>query len=594
MLAGLVWGVLCLGLSSPGSAQTPTIYTIDVRGMGVGDVAYTDGFETGLCRVHDLNWAGCSFQVFSGTALTFTPSDDVVAFMDASPVFDTWGGLCAGQSSESCTFTVTGNGVVEANFKQVVHVIVVNQTLSSGQVEVVETGDIISNEGVAFFDDGDTVTLRPIGGENDQFQTWQSFATFSNTTVDLGCRESEISGEVCQFVLDGESRSIGASFGNAVRITVNGQGTIEQREGYGSQEQVNGSCGPNQTCVIDKSNLSPSFFLGIPEPGWSLRGWPDNCILLSDDAQLGYEFGERCTLEPLDFDLEVNFSDGTKIFAAMAPNARSMFYDSFLFSDDPQRPTTAFLSILGTPGTTATRCSLETTNLDLTHLTDEFYAPGIDFRYFATDETNQPIGEANPTFELEDGVAATFLLELTSNAFNEGQILFYPTIDCEGLFVANIEGVNSLNIAASVDVEPPDVITIGQTPSADGVVRVSANPGVEVFTAAATNIGAGDGSGDPGDLTLTVSADTGQSELPLRVRLCETDANTGQCLGAQAESVTTLFQGEDVKFFSAFVYSDGPAGISFNPATDRVFLRFTDANGTVQSVTSAAVIIPPQ
>ncbi len=50
--------------------------------------------------------------------------------------------------------------------------------------------------------------------------------------------------------------------------------------------------------------------------------------------------------------------------------------------------------------------------------------------------------------------------------------------------------------------------------------------------------------------------------------------------------------GSDPLFFAVFVRDTSTGGIAFDPANSRVFLRFTDATGTIRSATSAAVTAP--
>ncbi|QNL19012.1 hypothetical protein HXX25_06525 [Hyphobacterium sp. CCMP332] len=91
-------------------------------------------------------------------------------------------------------------------------------------------------------------------------------------------------------------------------------------------------------------------------------------------------------------------------------------------------------------------------------------------------------------------------------------------IQCENANLSPIEGVNS--VLVSIGSAPvPDILSIGATPSADGVVRIPETGNrISFLSAAAVNIGAGDGSAGAGEATVTASVDTGAASLPLTLR----------------------------------------------------------------------------
>jgi hypothetical protein len=74
-------------------------------------------------------------------------------------------------------------------------------------------------------------------------------------------------------------------------------------------------------------------------------------------------------------------------------------------------------------------------------------------------------------------------------------------------------------------------------------------------------------------------------------QICETDA-LGACNAPPASTDISTTIGAGPSFFGVFVFDQTSGGISLDPASKRVFLRFTDAGGTVRSVTSAAVTVP--
>jgi hypothetical protein len=89
---------------------------------------------------------------------------------------------------------------------------------------------------------------------------------------------------------------------------------------------------------------------------------------------------------------------------------------------------------------------------------------------------------------------------------------------------------------------------------------------------------------------ITASADTGGATIPVTISICETDPGTGVCLGALvsgANGVTTQIDTGETPTFGIFVDSDEV--IAFDPAVNRVFVRFRDGGGVVRGATSVAV-----
>jgi hypothetical protein len=92
-----------------------------------------------------------------------------------------------------------------------------------------------------------------------------------------------------------------------------------------------------------------------------------------------------------------------------------------------------------------------------------------------------------------------------------------------------------------------------------------------VFAVATVNVGA---SGQ-----ITASADTANANLP---------PATGICLGSPSSSVTTQINAGQTPTFAIFVAGTGTV-IPFDPANNRVFVRFKDAGGVTRVATSVAV-----
>jgi len=89
----------------------------------------------------------------------------------------------------------------------------------------------------------------------------------------------------------------------------------------------------------------------------------------------------------------------------------------------------------------------------------------------------------------------------------------------------------------------------------------------------------------PGDVDFT-----GGASLPLTLSICQTDAGAN-CLALPAPSVTTQIDAGATPTFSIFALGTGP--IPFDPATNRIFVRFTDDGGVTRGATSVAVCSVP-
>jgi hypothetical protein len=102
--------------------------------------------------------------------------------------------------------------------------------------------------------------------------------------------------------------------------------------------------------------------------------------------------------------------------------------------------------------------------------------------------------------------------------------------------------------------------------------------GTGAFAVATVNVG---GSG-----SITASADTGNATLPVNIFLCQTNPATGQCISAIGSSVTTTINANATPTFGIFV--QGRGNVPFDPAANRVFVRF-NSGGVTRGSTSVAV-----
>ena len=146
--------------------------------------------------------------------------------------------------------------------------------------------------------------------------------------------------------------------------------------------------------------------------------------------------------------------------------------------------------------------------------------------------------------------------------------------------VRTVIGLNTLLGSGSANLVP-DIVALAATEKNNGIVNVAGANGAGAFAVATVNVGA---SG-----SITVTADTGTASLPVSITLCQTDPSTGVCQSppAPAASVTTTINGGSTPTFAIFV--TGAGVVPFDPANNRVFVRFADSGGVTRGSTSVAV-----
>ena len=153
-------------------------------------------------------------------------------------------------------------------------------------------------------------------------------------------------------------------------------------------------------------------------------------------------------------------------------------------------------------------------------------------------------------------------------------------------------GLNTVLLSASSN-PTPDIVALAATIGNTGIVNIAGVSGAGAFAVATLNVGT---SGQ-----IKVSADTGSAAtvaaiasdpvglaLPVTITLCQTDPLTGTCFGSPAPTVTTQIGAGQTPTFGIFVAGTGTA-IPFDPAHNRIFVRFEDTGGVTRGATSVAV-----
>ena len=276
----------------------------------------------------------------------------------------------------------------------------------------------------------------------------------------------------------------------------------------------------------------------------------------SPNANWGH--GKIDALAALDA-VATTLSNPTSVSAAVLPSSRSVQVGV---------PATAFVAIANAPGNTAVHCSVSpASNI------------AAEFTFQTTDpSTNAVTGTANTPVDIAPGGLQTFVISFTP-------IAAFSSIDALFTFVClnsakspTYIGVNTLLLSAS-NVPVPDVIALAATVTNDGIVNIPGTNGAGAFAVATVNVGA---SG-----SITASADTGSAILPVNIALCQTDPANGQCISSVGPSVTTQIDANTTPTFGIFVQGNG--NVPFNPATNRIFVRFKDGGNVTRGSTSVAV-----
>jgi len=250
---------------------------------------------------------------------------------------------------------------------------------------------------------------------------------------------------------------------------------------------------------------------------------------------------------------------GLSLAAAVLPGSRSVQVSS---------PATAFATILASGVGTATGCGIAPVS-----------SVPASFLYQTTDPaTNQLTGTANTPASIAAGGSQTFVIAFTPTA-SFAQTDVQLSFGCANAAPApTISGVNTLWLSAS-GTPVPDIVALAATLNNDGIVNIPGANGTGVFAVATVNVGAGG--------TITASADTGAASLPITIQLCQTDPATAQCISAMGSTVIVPINANATPTFSIFVTGGGM--IPFDPAANRIFVRFKSGDVLIRGSTSVAV-----
>ena len=298
--------------------------------------------------------------------------------------------------------------------------------------------------------------------------------------------------------------------------------------------------------------------LGITDPGTQQD--IATAMATADPTQVESILQSRFAAGPL-FPPSLPASSNIPVVAAVLPASRSAVVNNTI---------TAFATIINAGTNTATACGI---------LGDANLPINVDYQT-TNPATNAVTGTPNTPVNIAPGAAQSFVIAATPTA-TLGSLNADFSFFCSNANAAPVSaGLNTLLLSASTT-PVPDVVALAASGD-PGIVDVSPTTNAGVFAVATVNLGSGD--------QITATTDTNGTTLPLVIDICQTNPATSACLNGStpAPSVTTQINGGDTPTFGIFVSGTGGT-IPFDPANNRVFVRFTDSTSTVRGATSVAV-----
>jgi len=201
------------------------------------------------------------------------------------------------------------------------------------------------------------------------------------------------------------------------------------------------------------------------------------------------------------------------------------------------------------------------------------------FDYHQTNPvTNATVGDQNVPADILTNGSQSYVIGITPSApFDPTDVeLIY---DCANTTPAgSFVGVNTLNLSASED-PVADVVALITTTDLAIPIGGSASAAVAV-----ANVGS--------SAQITVMLDTAGATLPLETLVCQTNTSTGECLTALSPQAELTLAANATASFMVTLNASDRIGFDFNPAKNRVFVRFFDESGVLRGATSLSVRTP--
>ncbi len=242
---------------------------------------------------------------------------------------------------------------------------------------------------------------------------------------------------------------------------------------------------------------------------------------------------------------------------------------------------TGFATIVNTADSAAASCSLSPAT-----------TVPAEFVYRQTNPaTNEAFGANNPLVDIPalGAVSVVFSLSPTAPIATTAIAFDFNCGNASGN-AALTPGVNTFELSAST-APGADVVALAATGDGSpgtntGINDIPNSVGSGAFAVAIVNVGEAE--------TISVSADTGTTSLPLGLFICPTDATTGACTAAPEVTTSVELASNETGTFGVFAQLiNASDSVAFDPAANRAFVRFRNASGELRGSTSVALRTVP-
>jgi hypothetical protein len=533
---------------------TPGVFQSKLGGTSAQEDAFVSkiSFSTlGVSLTVARGGTGSGAVVSTPTGITCSPtcvanfSNGSQVTLTATPAtgstFGGWtGGGCSGTGA--CTVTLSGATSVMATFALSVPTfsLTVSKTGGgSGTISCAGTGVAADCSGAIA--NGTVVTLTATPTTQATFGSWSGCTPVAGMPAQCTVTVTGATAVTAMFAMNVPA------FGITVNKVGTGTGTVSCA-GTGVVANCSGGIASGTLVTLT----------AVPDSGSSFAGWGGDC---NDTGQVTMNAAKTCT---------ATFTViQTALVSSVLPTNRSVRVGTLA---------TAFAAIVNIGPVTGTNCRIQP--LDTIPAT---------FVYQTTNPaTNQVTQSSNTPVDIPgNNGLQTFVIGFTPTApFASTDVRL--SFQCANSPPVPISfGLNTLLLSAS-STPVPDIVAVTALPpppqgQAPNTVLIPGPSGTTLFGTAAVNVGA---SG-----TITASADTGSVSLPLTLGICLTfppgHPQAGQCQAPFAPSVTIQMDAGATPSFAVVVTGTGT--VPFNPAVNRINVRFLDAGNVIRGATNVAV-----
>lgn len=360
--------------------------------------------------------------------------------------------------------------------------------------------------------------------------------------------QSNVRGTVAMAKLGDQPDS--ATSGWFVNLADNGPNLDNQNGGF----TVFGTIDSQGMQVIDAIAALPVVNLSNVEPAWSNIPVLDATVTITRD-------------EIVQITNASEFSRISAPAAAILPASRAVGVSS---------SATGFATIVNSANADAASCRISPSS-----------SIPASFVYRQTNpNTNAAFGPNNPLLDIDPLGAVSVVFSLTPTAPIAPTTVEFDFTCANASSAASLTtGVNTFDLSASTT-PGSDVVALAATANSSGTNDIPSSTGSGAFAVATVNVGA--------EETITVTADTGDANLPVALFVCPTDPITGSCTADPAVSSSVQLSSNETATFSVFAQLLNVTDtIEFAPAANRAFVRFKNAAGDLRGSTSVALRTVP-